>query len=150
MTTPLRKGIDHVGVTVVFFCHDGEGNFLFSKRSENCRDEHGRWDPGAGGLELGDTVEETLEKEIAEEYCTDVIDKEFLGYREMHRVHAGIKTHWIGLDFLVHVDRSKVQNGEPHKFTELGWFRLDALPEPIHSQFPKFFEMYEDRIRAKG
>ena len=29
-------------------------------------------DPGDGSIELGDTVEETLLKEIAEEYCTDM------------------------------------------------------------------------------
>ena len=37
-----------------------------SKRSVNARDEHGKWDIGAGGIELGQTVEETLEKEIKE------------------------------------------------------------------------------------
>jgi 8-oxo-dGTP pyrophosphatase MutT (NUDIX family) len=142
----LRKGIDHVGVTVVFLCHDGEGNYLLNKRNTNCRDEHGRWCPGGGGLELHDTVEDTLAKEIAEEYCTDIIDKEFLGYRDVHREHEGAKTHWIALDFRVHIDRAKVRNGEPHKFDDLQWFRLEDFPEPLHSQFPHFLEKYGDRL----
>ena len=62
----MRKGIDYIGVGVVFFCHDGNGNFLMSKRSKNTRDEHGRWDPGGGSIELGEPVEGALEREIKE------------------------------------------------------------------------------------
>ena len=142
----MKKGIDFTGVSVVFACHDGKGNFLFSKRSNSCRDEHGMWDPGGGGLEFGDTVEETLRKEIAEEYCTDVIAFERLGWRDVHRDVGGIKTHWLALDFKVLVDRSKVRNGEPHKADDIGWFTLNALPNPMHSQWPVFFGLYKDKL----
>ncbi len=146
IVTCMKKGVDHVGVTVVFLCHDGASNVLLAKRSAKCRDEHGTWDPGGGGLELGDTVEGTLRKEIREEYCTDVLNAEFLGYRDVHRVHNGEKTHWIALDFKVLVDRTHVRNGEPHKFDELGWFTLDTLPSPMHSQWPAFLAKYADRL----
>ncbi len=142
----MKKGEDYTGVTVVYFCHDGEGRFLMSKRSKNCRDEHGCWDPGGGGLEHADTIEDTLKKEILEEYCTDVISHEFLGYRDVHREHNGKKTHWIALDFKVQIDPDKVDNGEPHKFDAVDWFSLDTLPEKVHSQFPKFLELYRDRL----
>ena len=142
----MKKGEDYTGVTVVYFCHDGRGNFLLNKRSNNCRDEHGTWDPGGGGLEFGETVESTLRKEIMEEYCTDVIGYEFLGYRDVHREHNGKKTHWIALDFKVLIDRDKVANGEPHKFDAIEWFTLDKLPKPLHSQFPKFLDLYKGKI----
>ncbi len=144
----LKKGIDYPGVTIVFFCHDGAGNFLMQKRSANCRDEHGRWDIGAGGLDLGITHEETLKKEIMEEYCTDVLNYEFLGFRDVHREHEGRHTHWIALDFKVLVDRAKTKNGEPHKFDDIGWFRIDAMPPPaeVHSQLPKFLELYKNKL----
>ena len=142
----MEKGINYVGVCIVYFCHDGEGNFLLSKRKETCRDEHGRWDPGGGGLEFGDSVDKTLRKEIKEEYCTDVLSHEFLGYRDVHRMHNGKKTHWIALDFKVHVDKNKVRNGEPHKFDEVKWFSLSRLPRPVHSQFPHFLELYKNRL----
>ena len=44
----MQKGIDFIGITTVFFCHDGKGKFLMAKRSKNARDEHGRWDIGGG------------------------------------------------------------------------------------------------------
>jgi ADP-ribose pyrophosphatase YjhB (NUDIX family) len=142
----MQKGIDYTGVTIVFLCHDGNGNYLLNRRSEKCRDEHGCWDPGGGGLDFGQTVLGTLRKEIREEYCTDIVSHEFLGYRDVHRKHDGEKTHWIALDFKVLVDRQKVKNGEPHKFTELGWYKLGNLPEPLHSQFPLFLEKYSHRL----
>lgn len=75
----MEKGIDHVGITVCYLCHDGQGNVLLNKRGLKARDEQGRWDFGGGGLEFGDTIEATLKKEISEEYCTDVLDFDFMG-----------------------------------------------------------------------
>lgn len=142
----MEKGKDFIGVTIVYLCHDGNGNFLFNKRSSNCRDEHGTWDPGGGGLEFGETVENTLKKEILEEYCTDVLGYEFLGYRDVHREHNGTKTHWVALDFKVLIDRDKVKNGELDKFDAVEWFTLDKLPSPLHSQFPTFLKLYKEKI----
>jgi hypothetical protein len=74
------------------------------------------------------------------------LDYEFLGYRDVHREHNGKKTHWIGLDFKVLIDREKVNNGEPHKFDAIEWFTLNALPDPVHSQFPNFLKLYKGRL----
>lgn len=142
----MKKGEDYIGVTVSFLCHDGHGNVLLSKRGQNARDEHGRWDCGGGGVEFGDTVESTLKKEIGEEYCTDVLAFEFLGFRDVFREQNGKKTHWISFDYSVLVDRSKAQNGEPHKLEEIAWFPKKKLPEPMHSQWPKFVAQYGERL----
>ena len=143
----MKKGIDHVGVAVVFFCHDGNGNVLLNKRSNKSRDEKGTWDPGGGGIEVGEKVLDTLKREIKEEYCTDILESEFLGFRDVHRVdEEGNKTHWVILDFKVLVDRSKVKNGVPDKHEEIGWLKLNNLPKPLHSQFPLFLKKYKDKI----
>lgn len=142
----MKKGEDYTGVTVVYFCHDGKGNVLLNKRGKNSRDEHGTWDPGGGGLEFGDTIEDTLRKEIFEEYCTDILNYEFLGYRDVHRKHDGKATYWIALDFKVLIDRAKAKNGEPHKLDAIEWFTLKNLPTPLHSQFPNFLELYKNKL----
>jgi len=119
---------------------------LLSKRSNNCRDEHGCWDPGGGVIEFGDDILKTLKKEIKEEYCTDVLESEFLGYRDVHRIHDSINTHWVALDFKVKVDHKKVKNGEPKKFDKVEWFKLDGLPTKLHSQFPSALKKYKDKL----
>lgn len=142
----MKKGEDYTGVCVIYACHDGKGNFLFNKRGLACRDEQGRWDIGGGAIEFDDTVENTIKKEIAEEYGTDVLVYEFLGFRDVHREKDGKKTHWVSLDFKVLIDPTKAKNGEPHKFDNVAWFRLDALPAPLHSQFPKFLELHKAKL----
>jgi ADP-ribose pyrophosphatase YjhB (NUDIX family) len=142
----MQKGVDFIGVTISFICHDGKGNYLMEKRGKNCRDEHGVWDFGGGGLEMGETAEVCLKKEVKEEYGTDVLEHEFLGYRDIHREHNDKKTHWITLDFKVLIDKEKVKNGEPHKFDAVEWFTLETLPSPIHSQLPMFLEKYKDKL----
>ena len=87
-----------------------------------------------------------MKREIKEEYCTNVLAYEHLGFRDVHREHEGQKTHWVALDFKVKVDRVLVRNGEPHKFDDLQWFTLDTIPEEHHSQFPTFLAQYRERL----
>ena len=144
----MRKGVDHLGVCVVFYCHDGKGRFLLSKRTNKTRDEHGTWDPGGGGVNFGEPILRSLSREIREEYCTSIIKAEFLGYRDVHRKdERQRKTHWLALDFKVHVDPAKVKNGDPKKHEILEWFTFDNLPSPMHSQWPEFLRLYKKKLR---
>jgi 8-oxo-dGTP diphosphatase len=142
----MKKGEDYTGVSIVFILHDGEGKYLLNKRSKECRDEHGRWDIGGGGLEFGDTIEETLEKELLEEFGCKILDYEILGFREVHREHDGKKTHWVTIDHKILIDPKEVKNKEPHKFEELRWFSINKFPEPMHSQWPAFYEKYRENL----
>ncbi len=58
----MKKGIDYIGVTASYLAHDGNGRYVMTKRGQNCRDEQGTWDFGGGGVDLGDSVEETIIK----------------------------------------------------------------------------------------
>jgi 8-oxo-dGTP pyrophosphatase MutT (NUDIX family) len=139
----MRKAVDYIAVGVVFCCHDGQGNILLGKRSTNARDEWGRWDIGGGGLHVGESLLAAVEREVVEEYAATIHDIVPLGYREVHRENDSLeKTHWISFDFAVRVDPQSVKNLEPEKCVEIGWFRLDSLPAPLHSQWPVFIKKY--------
>jgi 8-oxo-dGTP pyrophosphatase MutT (NUDIX family) len=144
----MQKGVDFVGVSVIYFCHDGKGKFIMGKRSNQARDEQGHWDIGGGGVEAHDTVEQTLKKEIMEEYCSQVLSFEFLGFRDVHRINQGQRTHWIALDFKVLVDPAMVKNGEPHKLDAVKWFTFKSMPpmEESHSQWPEFLRLYKNKL----
>lgn len=138
-----HKGISFTGVTTVFFCHDGKGHVFLAKRSKNARDERGRWDIGGGGLKWGVTAIDNLRRELLEEYGAVPKNTKFLGYRDvMRELENDTKTHWIALDYLVEVDRNEVHIAEPEMFDDSGWFQLDELPKPLHSQLPYAFEKY--------
>lgn len=142
-------GKDYIGVSVVYFCYDGAGRFLMAKRSDNARDEQGKWDIGGGKIEPHDTVIDSLQREVSEEYCADILDYQFLGYRDAHRtLPDGTPTHWIALDFAVKVDPDTVAIGEPHKLTDLQWFTRSTKPRDadMHSQLPLFFTQYNQDL----
>ncbi|HSX24267.1 MAG TPA: NUDIX hydrolase [Candidatus Saccharimonadales bacterium] len=138
--TDLRRGIDHIGVSVCGIIHDGEGNILLMKRGAKARDEQGRWDICGGALEFGESIDEAMRREIKEELCTEALDMEFVHAYEAHREHQGNKTHWIALVHVVRVDPQTVKIGEPHKIDKIAWFTEATLPSPRHSMFPKALE----------
>lgn len=144
-----HKGISFVGVTVSFVCYDKTGQVFMAKRSKNARDEHGKWDGGGGGLKHGDTLENTVRREILEEYGADVLQLDYLGHFEAFRTNeAGQKTHWIAHCYAALVDHGRVRIMEPEIFDDSGWFDLDALPEPLHSQWvEKFLPLYGKKLR---
>ncbi|OGE44818.1 hypothetical protein A3B39_00175 [Candidatus Daviesbacteria bacterium RIFCSPLOWO2_01_FULL_37_10] len=142
----LQKGVDFIGVTVVFYCHDGKGNFLMHKRSKNCRDEVGNWDVGGGGMEFGETFEEAVEREIMEEYSCSVENLKFITSYNVLRKNGKQDTHWIALLFTAKVNPEKVAIGEPDYIDEIGWFSENNLPDPLHSQFFTCFDMVKKHL----
>lgn len=130
----LRKGIDHIGITCVFFCHDGKGDLLLQKRGKNCRDEQGRWDCGSGSMEFGETPERTARREIKEEYVTSVKSLKFCGATNVIRRAGKEKTHWVAFIFSALIDPKRVKIGEPDKVVKVRWFKHGKLPKPLHSR----------------
>jgi ADP-ribose pyrophosphatase YjhB (NUDIX family) len=145
----LKRGIDHIGVTVNFFIHDGKGKILLQKRSKNCRDEQGCWDIGGGAIEFGEELEEAVAREVQEELCAIPKKIEFVQVYDAHRDNNGTQTHWVAINFAVLVNPKNVKIGEPHKIDEIGWFTKDNLPSPLHSQFFKAFQSAIDKGLVK-
>jgi 8-oxo-dGTP diphosphatase len=92
-----------------------------SKRSKLTRDEHGTWEPGGGGLKHGQTLEENVRRELKEEYGTEPVRLDFIGYRDVFRTRDdGTPTHWLAMDFAVNVDPLKIRINEPDMIDDSG------------------------------
>lgn len=127
----------------MFFCHDGSGRFLMSKRSAKCRDEQGRWEVAGGGLKWGIHAEDNLRREIKEEFDAEAKEIFFLGYRDVFRtLEDGTPTHWLMLDYAVEIDPREAKRNEPELADEIGWFTLDSQPTPVHSQHEILMNKY--------
>lgn len=138
----MKVGFDYIGVTTPFYCNDGKGNFLFHKRSENCRDEQGRWDTGSGKLDFGVSLEENVLREVLEEYGCKGEIQERLPAHDIFREQDGTKTHWVAVPFFIKVNPNEVKNNEPEKIIKFDWFKLSNLPSPLHSGFVFSFEKF--------
>ncbi len=129
---PAERALTAPTVSCVFVCHDGNDRILLARRSTGARDEPGTWDTGAGALEHGESFESAVRREVLEEYGAEALAVETLGVRNILR--GSPVSHWVAVLFAVQVDPAQVVIGEPHKFDALGWFALDELPRPQHSQ----------------
>lgn len=129
----MKPGVDYIGVSVSFCCHDKSGNWLLGKRSKNCRDEIGNWDFGGGKLEFGESPEEGVLRELKEEYGVEGLIEEALPVDSILREHDGKPTHWIHFSYIIQIDPSKVVNGEPEAIDEIGWFKFENFPKPLHT-----------------
>lgn len=131
----MRQGFDYIGVTVVFYCHDGKGNLLLHKRTQNCRDEKGRWDCGGGAMKFGESFDQSVRREVSEEYCCAIQKLDFVRVINVIRKHEGKKTHWLAFLFAAQVNPKDVKIGNKRKMERIAWFKLNKLPKPLHSMF---------------
>ena len=144
-----HKGISFPGVTTSFICHDGKGNIFLAKRSNKTRDEHGRWDVGAGGLKHGYSLIDNVRRELKEEYDVTPISADFLGYIDCFRKSLeGQDTHWLDMVFVVRVNPAEVRINEPDMVDDSGWFTLDKMPQPMHSMWPLFEKELGTKLRT--
>ncbi len=144
----MKPGLDYVGVSVAFFCHDGSGNFVFHKRSAQCRDHQGTWDSGGGKLEFGEQPEEALRRELREEYgCEGEIEEVLPPNSCVTNRPDGTKTHWVILPYIVKVVRSEVKLNEPESMDEIGWFPLSNLPSPLHPGVASDLAQYTNELK---
>lgn len=147
-TLRAHKGISFVGISASFICHDGEGSFYMALRGQNARDEQGTWDLGGGGVKWGEKVEDVIRREIKEEYGAEVLELEFLGYDDIFRKLAdGTPTHWLAIRFAARVNRDDVFINEPEVLDDGGWFTLNNLPSPLHSQALPFLKKYQKQLK---
>lgn len=143
----MKKGIDHIGIYVCAFCHDADGNYLFMKRGTGARDEHGCWNPTPGGtLELFETVEDCLVREVEEEIGTKPKNPVYIGHRDLFRNIDGQETHWLGFYFRAKVDRAAVKLMEPEVYEMHDWRTMNDLPNPMISKFDETLAMFIDKL----
>ena len=139
----MKPGKDFIGIFVCGICHDGQGEVLYMHRSQKARDEQGKWNIGAGGtLELGETLESCLIREVKEEVDVDVIEKEHIGHRELLREKDGVSSHWVGHYFKVLVDRTKVKIMED-VFDDILWQSFHDIPTPMISKYDETYELFK-------
>ncbi len=141
----MQKGFEYIGVSVIPFCHDGQGRYLVSQRGHACKDERGAWEPAGGGsVEPHELLEDAVRREIKEECGANARQIAFMGFREVFRTIDGKDSHWIAFDFKVEIETADVTITEPDKCSELRWCTPAEIPSPQHSQFPFFLKKYKD------
>lgn len=133
----LRKIVGHRTLIMPCACliiGDGKGNILLQKRVDD-----GKWGYHGGAVEIDESVEETLKREIREELNIEVDDMELLGVysgKEYHHVYPnGDETSCIDIVYICNKYHGEIEL-QKEEVLEVKWFNKDNLPDNM-SDNPK-------------
>ena len=123
----MKKGIDYIGVGCGAIILNAEGKVFLAKRGKEARNEKQKWEFPGGSVEFGEKLEDTLVREIKEEYDFTIIVEELIDV--VNHIIPREKQHWVSPTFLCRYESGTPRIREPHKCEKIGWFDLNELPE---------------------
>lgn len=146
----LRKKIGHdeyIGIGAGVFIYKGRKVLLQKRKDNDC------WSMHAGGLELGETVEEDARRELWEETGLVANSLQLLGVfsgEDMrHTYPNGDKVSIVQIIYICN-DFSGVINCEKEEVSELKWFDIDEIPHDISPPDKKAFHSFINFIKYKN
>ncbi|MFN3433091.1 MAG: NUDIX domain-containing protein [Sphingomonas sp.] len=89
----------------------------------------GHWGLAGGKIDLFETAEQAMRREVAEELGIVVDEAVLLCF--VDQIDRDRGTHWVAPVFVVRSFRGEPRNCEPEKHEGPAWFALDALPAPL-------------------
>jgi len=123
----MKKGIDYIGVGVGAVIVQKDGSVFLARRGKAARNERHKWEFPGGGVEFGERLEDALVREVREEYGFEIVVEELLDV--VNHIIPSEKQHWVSPTFLCRYKSGTPRIMEPDKCEEIGWFRIDRIPE---------------------
>ncbi len=120
-------GKDYIGVGCWAVILNRNNEILLQQR--NKAPEKGYWSIPGGKVEMFETIEDAIKREVKEETGTDVEIKTLLGV--CNHILPSENTHWVSTEFLCKIIHGEPKIMEPTKHLDMKWFKLESLPENI-------------------
>lgn len=127
--TQSKSGIDYVGVGVGAIVVRDDGKVFMAQRGEQATNERGTWEFPGGKVHFGDTLHDTLKREFMEEYGMTIDILDLLSVDD--HILEEERQHWVSPTYIAKSIGAEPQILESHKCNAIGWFDIDALPEPL-------------------
>ena len=119
----------------VFAVIEREGRYLLARRRDI-----GWWNLAGGGLELGETVEQGLAREVREEIGASITIERLLG------VYSKTRKNEVVLAFLCHLTDDSPAPGLSDEVSEVAWFLPNGFPVDL---LPKHRQRLEDALLGR-
>ena len=143
----LTPGKDFIGVGIGAAIVNQEGKLLLAQRGSQAKNEQGLWETPGGGQELGDTMQETLKREMMEELNIEIGIGEVLGTYD--HILPEVGQHWVAVSFICKITNGEPTIMEPEKCSQIGWFTLDEA-EKLPLSFLGKSDITSLRSRCNG
>jgi mutator protein MutT len=115
---------------------NNKGEILFQKRK--IKDKPDMWATPGGKVKIGERLEDTVVREVLEEHDINIKPFRYLQHLEVIRP----KNHYIYFTYLAKLISGTPKIMEPNKCSEVGFFSLDELPEPMTFQTKDYVKNY--------
>jgi mutator protein MutT len=125
----MVPGRDYVGVGVGVMILDEDGRVFLAKRGPAARNEVGKWEFPGGEVRFGERLAEAAHREIGEEYGIAIGHLTLLGVFD--HINDAEHQHWISATYTARLLSGTAVIREPEKCSEIGWFDLENLPQPL-------------------
>lgn len=139
----MEIGKDYIGVGVGAVILNEKFEILLLKRKKN--PEVGKWSIPGGKIDMMESAEDAIMREVKEELGVDVKVKMLLGFTS--HIIKEENEHWVAPAYLVRIVEGSPENLEPDKHDEIKWFCINDLPENVTITTEKSLE-YLGRFRA--
>ncbi|WP_224761046.1 NUDIX domain-containing protein [Brevundimonas aurantiaca] len=136
-----RPGVDFPGVGCGLVIQRADGQVLLCKRVK--APEAGHWNIVGGKVDQGERSADAARREAEEESGLTIGAVDFLCWTE--EIIATDGQHWLSLMYVTRDFAGEPRLTEPDKLSDIGWFALDALPQPLSVFAAKAFAALEAR-----
>ncbi len=128
----MRKLIGHspiIATAAMCIIYDDGKGILLERRSDN-----GLWCVPGGAIELGETLEEALAREVREETSLEISEPELFDVKaSVHMIYPNQdEVYYTDVVYLVKNYSGTLKHDE--ESTELKWFKIGELPEIMPTQ----------------
>lgn len=135
----MKIGKDYIGVGVGAFIINENNELLLQKRAVPAEKDH--WCIPGGRVEMFETLEETVIREVKEETDLDVKIISIMGI--CNHIIKEENAHWVAASYLCKIEKGEAKIMEPDKASDMKWFPLNKLPEKITITTKKALEDYK-------
>ena len=141
----IRKYVGHSPIMVtaaMCIIYDKEKGILLEKRTDN-----GMWCVPGGALELGETLEEALKREVKEETSLDIFNPKLFDVKAgVHMVYPNNdEVYYTDVVYEINEYEGELKPDEESK--ELVWVPIDKLPDNIMPTQIEYIEKFVNTLK---
>ncbi|WP_295243784.1 NUDIX domain-containing protein [uncultured Brevundimonas sp.] len=131
----MKPGVDFPGVGCGLVIQRADGRVLLCKRLK--APEAGFWNIVGGKVDLMERSIDAARREAEEESGLKIGAVDFLCLTE--EIIPADGQHWVSLIYVTRDFTGEPTLTEPDKLSDIGWFALDDLPQPLSAFSAKAF-----------
>ena len=141
----IRKYVGHSPIMVtsaMCIIYDKDKGILLEKRTDN-----GMWCVPGGAIELGETLEEALKREVKEETSLDIFNPKLFDVKAgVHMVYPN-KDEVYYTDVVYEINEYAGELKPDEESEELVWTPIDKLPDNIMPTQIEYIEKFVNSLK---